>query len=527
MNEQFNEKDSLQKDIESQTTSEGVKSFIDDTEAWGGHEDIVAFAKDKLEKILAEAGKAEQTSESQTAQISEMGGNTETVAEKTKDIDKQIEEVQANAAASIAMVENQTFSQVSNEGKNETNKEAIEKQLSEFEKGKVFKGSPEGRGYIITKSPVDQGAFYLAEAIAVVGEDEDPSFHHTINIVLNKSKDGLIENIMVKTNPKVEANKPTEEVVENNINTTVAEPEKATEVKNETSVESTTVAEPETAAEVKSETAVESTTATETQVESSITPKTETGPEKVVSKGEERYNKISNTITTQKNKFTGWISRGTEGLGKLIKKGLIGAFNAPEDISHGVKVVGEKIGEEYGYAKESVKEGFNFVGEKIDEGVKSIGDDYNKFDKATDEKASKMGEWIGFSAAMAYESSSNWVKDKKIKTENIVGGVSLATETVLSLAKDKSIEKLDSAKESIKKSFKEIKKYGEGALDTAKLWAWYKKDDYNKKKNAIKESYLKKKTEIEYNKIQKILAKSAQLNQIGKKGEKLEYKIAA
>ncbi len=510
MKEQFNEKDSLQKDIESQTTAEGIKSFIDDTEAWGGHEDIVLFAKKKLEDISLKANAAEQTSESHIVQINEMEGSVVAVAERTKNIDKQIEEVKANAAAEIGKVE-----AIGAEIGEKSPEIIIDKRLQEYTEGNIIKFAEEGRPYKVTKTAEDKGSYYLAEIEAILEPGED-SKHKDHNFVeLEKTENGSIGKILARPDylykpretQKVEGEKNAGEVIENNINNNVAEPEKVAEVQNETTAESVV--------------------APETKVESPVVSKPEAGPEKVISKGEERYNKISDTITTQKNKFTGWISRGTEGLGKFIKKGLIGALEAPEDITHGVKVVGNKIVEESGYIKDSIVAGATIVGKTTVEGFKSMGNDYNKFDKYRGEKVEQIGEWVGFSAAQAYESSSNWIKEKKTKTENIINGVSLATETVYELAKDKSIEKLENTRDSIKKSLKELKKHGESALDTARLWAWYKKDDYNKKKNAIKEAYLKKKGEIEYSKMQKILEKNAQLNQIGKKGEKLEYKIAA
>lgn len=246
------------------------------------------------------------------------------------------------------------------------------------------------------------------------------------------------------------------------------------------------------------------------------------GPERNISKGEERYIQIADSISNAKSRVSGWLSKGAAGLGRLFKTGAVGILNSPETISTGVKVAGEKIGEEAGYVKDSVVAGANFVGGKVVEGVKSVGEDFTQFDKYTSDKAEQLGVWVGEGMAKvgdttskSWESAKNYTSERVIKTGDCLKNAAVTTEAVLSLAKDKTKEGLATAKDCIKNNYDGAMKYGKDAIDTATLRVWYAKDALNAKMNAWKQSVLEKKAEIQSEKLQKTLAKLSQYKQVG------------
>lgn len=267
----------------------------------------------------------------------------------------------------------------------------------------------------------------------------------------------------------------------------------------------------------------------ETQVEDHNS----TGPENGISKGEQRFNQIAETISSAKSKVSGWFSKGAAGLGRLFKSGAIGVLNSPEATVAGAKFVGEKIGEEAGYMKDSVVAGATFVGEKVGEGIKSIGDDINQFDKYAGEKAGQAGEWLGRKGASIYETTSEGLKTAKNFTmnkaeivKNYVGDKVNTAEAIGSLIKEKTTEKLNIAKEGIKNNYGKVLEYGRDAVDTATLRAWYAKDAFNNKMNTIKKAILERKAEVQAEKLQKTLAKLNQYNQVGTMSNNLEAQAA-
>lgn len=261
---------------------------------------------------------------------------------------------------------------------------------------------------------------------------------------------------------------------------------------------------------------------TEGTVEAVVENQNNMSPEKGVSKGEERYNQIAGSISSAKNRVSSWISGGAAKLGRLFKTGAVGVLNSPEAVVTGVKVTGQAIGQEAGYIKDAAVEGYNFVGGKVVEGVKSVGDDLNQFDKYTDEKAGQLGEWAGRGMASVYETTSGGLKIAKnftIESKNIAGAylkdTALTTEAVYGLMKEKSKAGLNNAKEGIKSNYGKAIEYSKDAIDTATLKAWYAKDAFNNKMNAIKKAVLERKAEVQADKLQKTLAKLAQYNQVG------------
>lgn len=254
-----------------------------------------------------------------------------------------------------------------------------------------------------------------------------------------------------------------------------------------------------------------------------------TGPEKGVSKGEQRYNQIAESVSNAKTKVSGWFSKGAAGLGRLFKRGAIGALNSPENVVAGAKIVGGKVVEEAEYAKDSIVAGATFVGEKVGEGIKSVGDDWNKFDKYTSDKTEQFGKWVGGGAASIYESTTenynkakNFTKEKAEQANDYLKDKAATVEAVGSLIKERTSEKLNNAKDGIARNYNSVVEYGKGAIDSVQQRGQEIRDNYNNKMNAIKKSILERKAEIQAEKLQKTLAKLEQYKQVEQMGNNLE-----
>lgn len=261
---------------------------------------------------------------------------------------------------------------------------------------------------------------------------------------------------------------------------------------------------------------------TEITAEAVIENQNNMGQREGISKGEERYNQIAGSISNAKNRLSGWLSNGAAKFGRLFKTGAVGVLNSPEAVVSGVKATGEAIGQEAGYMKDSVVAGANFVGGKVAEGVKSVGEDFTQLDNYTSEKAEQLGAWVGKGAASVYETTSeglqkakNFTAEKTMQAGNYIKDKALNVEAVGSLMKEKTVEKLNVAKEGIRNNYGKAVEYGKDAIDTATLRVWYAKDAFNAKMNAIKKAILERKAEVQADKLQKTLAKLAQYNQVG------------
>ena len=262
---------------------------------------------------------------------------------------------------------------------------------------------------------------------------------------------------------------------------------------------------------VKTEVQTEGQTAEGTEGEM----KTETVPvnEQLLSLGEQRYDKTAKFINGAGEKLKGWITKGTSKFGGFMKGAVVRAFAAPEAIAHGVKVTGEKIGEEVKYVKEGV---IDPVKETVVEGFKSVGEDIKNADKYIGQKAMETGKWIGHNATSAYEYTSEkldkaekWMDEKDKQLSDWMDDKALTAEAYLSLKKEKTAEKLNEVKGNIVKNYEKLMKFGEGAMDTARLKIMYARDGYNARKNARREARIKERAELDQRKSE-ILEKRSQ-----------------
>jgi len=258
--------------------------------------------------------------------------------------------------------------------------------------------------------------------------------------------------------------------------------------------------------------------------------KNNTNPEKLTSKGEERYENISQTINDKKAKFSGWVKNGAAKFGRIFKTGAVGILSAPEAAVHGTKVAGQAIGQEAGYIKDAAKEGYNYVEGKVVSGVKSVGEDLTNLDNYVGDKAEQFDKWIGEKSTSVYECTAKKYKEfqnfKEIKKEKMKKSLQnkiATTEAVGSLLIDKTVGGYNATINVIKNNYESTIDYSKDAIETATLRSWYARDAFNRKLNSVKQSILEKKAEIQAEKLQKTLAKLSQFRQV----EGFENKLAA
>lgn len=214
-------------------------------------------------------------------------------------------------------------------------------------------------------------------------------------------------------------------------------------------------------------------TKAETLVGAQVENQNNIGAEKGISKGEDRYNKIADSINGARSKVSGWLSRGASKFGSLFKAAAVGVLNSPEAIATGANAV-----------KEKTVEGAQYVGKKYTQAEIWV----EKQDEKANEFMGKVGERIGYNVASAYETTTenlakakNFTAEKAIKARDYIKDKAATVEAVGSLVKERTVEKLNIAKEGIQNNYGKAVEYGKDAVDTAKLRAWYAKDAFNNK----------------------------------------------
>ena len=128
------EKNLLKNELVNLEKSEEIEKFVEDAELLG-HEDIAELGRQKLAEITKKAEEI-KTTESQVAQVNELGGSNEALNEKTKEVDQEIEGVKTEMAEKIGEIENIP---VDASDKQEANINVEDQKNLEQEKQKVEK----------------------------------------------------------------------------------------------------------------------------------------------------------------------------------------------------------------------------------------------------------------------------------------------------------------------------------------------------------------------------------------------------
>ncbi len=241
--------------------------------------------------------------------------------------------------------------------------------------------------------------------------------------------------------------------------------------------------------------------------------------EALTDKGQERFEQLAESITKAKDRLSSWTKTGFSKIGRFFKSGAVGVLSAPEAV---------------GYAKDQVKEktveGAQFVAEKYTQGVEYVDGKITKGADYVNDKITQFEDWTGDKAVKAYQFSAEKASQTKEFISNKSGQVAefakdkaLFVEAVSGLVKDKTVEKLNIAKEATVDRFDKVVDYGKNSIDSAKMLAHNAKESFVNKKNAMMRSILERKAEIQMAKLEKIKAKLAQYDTV----ENLEAQMAA
>ncbi len=101
---QNNEKELLTKELSGLEKPEDIQKFVEDAELMG-HEDIVKLGNEKLAQLSEKVNEVTENTPSQIASVENLGGSSEELSEKTKEVDEKIESVNKETKEKIEGVE--------------------------------------------------------------------------------------------------------------------------------------------------------------------------------------------------------------------------------------------------------------------------------------------------------------------------------------------------------------------------------------------------------------------------------------
>jgi len=287
-------------------------------------------------------------------------------------------------------------------------------------------------------------------------------------------------------------------------------------------------------------------------------------PGQILSKGEERYNAISNSLKSARSKMGSWFSRA----GSFLKKSAFVALETPENIAAGAEFVADKtvegvkatghgiaVGAEYAaagaiiagaavvegakYTGEKIAEGAvatghgiaagaEFVADKTVEGVKYTGEKIAQGAEYAANKTEQFGDWVEDSAKSAYhfsaeqyQKASTFVEQKGEMVKNYVEDKKDLAVAVGSFLAEKTVEKLNIAKEGVVNNYNSAMEYGKEAVDSATQRAQKAKEFFKSKWNTLRMDMLTRKAEVQRERLEKTQRKLSQFNQVAELGNKL------
>lgn len=230
------------------------------------------------------------------------------------------------------------------------------------------------------------------------------------------------------------------------------------------------------------------------------------GQENITAKGEARFEKISESISKAKEKVSGMFKSGFSKFGKFFKASAVGVLSTPEATVEGVK-----------YVKDKTVEGANLAYEKAGDAAEFAWDKMNQAETWTSQKATEAYDFTAEKAQQAKQ----FVENKSTQVKEFAQDKILVAEAVVSLAKDKTVENLNIAKEAVVDRFDKTVEYGKNAIDSAKHRAQEVKKSFLDKKANFFKKILERKFEIQTQKLEKTKRKLAQYQQVEDLGEKL------
>ena len=181
----------------------------------------------------------------------------------------------------------------------------------------------------------------------------------------------------------------------------------------------------------------------------------------VTSKGEERYAKLGATLKGAASRLGGWMKDGANAMGRMFKGAAVGVLSTPEAVAKGAEAVST-----------GVKTGVEYADKKFTQGAEYVYDQADKFDAWRGDKAEQMSAWTAERVASVKE----FAVTKGEQVQQFATEKMLLAGTIASLAKNKTVEGfqtakegLKSAKEAISSRFTKLIEWGKNAYALAKF----------------------------------------------------------
>ena len=194
--------------------------------------------------------------------------------------------------------------------------------------------------------------------------------------------------------------------------------------------------------------------------------------ESILAKGEERYAKLSNSISGAKDKVKSWVSGGTAKLGRLFKGAMVRGLAAPDAAKH----IDNKMGEMAVEAGKGIGYGMAYAGEKVGQGLVA---GYDSMDKAYDWAENQATSALNFTGEQ-FKKANDFAKNKGEQVKSFASEKAAMIESNATLIKNKTVEGLQSAKEGVSKRWGSLIEYGRNAIIAAEM----RKQQARDKKNA-------------------------------------------
>lgn len=201
-----------------------------------------------------------------------------------------------------------------------------------------------------------------------------------------------------------------------------------------------------------------------------------TGKSKAIEKGNERYDKLTSFLGKATASTGELFKKGKAGIGRMFKGAAVGVLAAPD----------------------LAKQGIENTGKAIDRGADYVFNKADQFDAWRDQSAEKI---------------SKWGETKKQQLSDFGNEKSMMVGLIASLAKNRTAEGLQSAKESIGNRFQKITEYGKNAIANAQMRRGERTDRRRNELYFLQYMDLKEKKDSQEAKLAKTKAKMDELAQ--------------
>ncbi len=193
--------------------------------------------------------------------------------------------------------------------------------------------------------------------------------------------------------------------------------------------------------------------------------------ENLFEKGEQRYEKISDSLSKAKSKVSGWWNSAKSSVGGLFKRTSVGVLSTPEVAGKAWDVSRDATLDTIAAADEKIHQGIDYVGTKAGEGLQWAD---NKLDQVTAwsfDKAGKLEDWI----VKKYEHG------KEVAAMTAYVGVAAGA-----FAVERTQAAYEKVKGGLSEAYGTAVEYGKNAVEAAQMKKQQITDKWNLFKNSMK-----------------------------------------